>query len=124
MNPLRRDLPRRMNVRHFKSDDPPAHGPDARKSKRVTTNAEITLRRRGHSNFRVNVYDLSRHGCKIDFVERPRTKDRVWVKFNDLEALEALVRWVDGFTGGVEFEKPLHPAVFDLLLKRMGRARS
>jgi hypothetical protein len=35
-----------------------------------------------------------------------------------LEALESLVCWVDGFTAGVEFQKPLHPAVFAMLVTR------
>lgn len=62
------------------------------------------------------MHDASRYGCKIDFVEKPRLDDRVWVKFDGLEALEGLVCWVDGFTGGVEFEKPIHPAVFEMLV--------
>ena len=54
----------------------------------------------------------------MDFVEKPRLDDRVWVKFDGLEALEGRVCWVDGFTGGVEFEKPIHPAVFETLIAK------
>jgi hypothetical protein len=32
-----------------------------------------------------------------------------------LEAIEGSVRWVEGHTGGVQFEHPLHEAVFDRL---------
>jgi hypothetical protein len=34
--------------------------------------------------------------------------------------LQAEVCWVDGFIVGLKFERPLHRAVFDLLLARMG----
>ena len=33
--------------------------------------------------------------------------------------LEANVCWVDGFTAGLSFEKPMHPAVFELLVERL-----
>jgi hypothetical protein len=41
------------------------------------------------------------------------------LKFDGLEALEAEVCWVDGFVAGLQFDKPIHPAVFDLLLERL-----
>jgi hypothetical protein len=41
--------------------------------------------------------------------------ERVWVKFDGLEAIEGSVRWVDGHTGGVQFTRPLHEAVFERL---------
>lgn len=84
----------------------------------MALDAEVTLRRPGHNNFPVRVYDASAHGCRIEFVERPRVHDRVWVKFPGLEALEATVCWVQGFVGGVEFEKPIHTAVFDALIAK------
>ena len=82
-------------------------------------NAEVTLRRPGQTTYRVRVFDTSRHGCKIEFVERPKLDERTWIKFDGLEALEALVCWVDGHTAGVEFDRPMHPAVFDMLLHRL-----
>lgn len=63
----------------------------------------------------MSVFDLSPEGCKIEFVERPGLGERVWVKFDNLEALEGSVRWVAGHVGGVQFERPLHAAVFDRL---------
>ena len=48
----------------------------------------------------------------------------VWVKFEGLEALEAMVCWVDGFAAGLEFQRPVHPAVFDVLLQRLAAANN
>ena len=101
-------------------------GPDAsraicpRRSERVRLSAVVVLRLPGSKHSRVNVHDLSLHGCRIDFVQRPRIEDRVWVKLGDFEPLEAQVCWVQGCTGGVAFERPLHPAVFDVLIERIG----
>ena len=91
----------------------------ARKSPRAPVNAQVFLRRWGQNNYRVRIYDMSPHGCKIEFVERPRLDERVWVKFEGLEALEAGICWIEGNAIGVEFERPMHPAVFEHLLSRL-----
>lgn len=90
-----------------------------RRSDRIPLTAEVALRRPGQHSFRVNICDLSRHGAKVEFVERPRCLDRVWVKIEGLAPLEGSVRWVDGFVGGIEFDRPIHPAVFDALAARL-----
>ena len=41
------------------------------------------------------------------------------IKFEGLEAMDAEVCWVQGFQAGLRFERPIHPAVFDLLLARL-----
>lgn len=81
--------------------------------------AEVVLRRPGQHNYLVTVHNLSRHGCKLEFVERPSLDEWVWVKIPGLEALEARVCWVDGFVIGVEFRNEIHPAVFDLIMQRL-----
>ncbi len=81
--------------------------------------AEVTLRRAGHGTYRVNVFDVSPDGCKVEFVERPNLDDLVWIKFDNLQALEAMVCWVRGFEVGLEFAKPIHPAVFEMMVQRL-----
>ena len=97
----------------------PTGSPTPRKSVRVSLAAEVILRRAGQPNYRVRVFDGSLDGCKLEFVERPNLDERVWVKFEGMEALEASVCWIEDFTVGVEFQKPIHPAVFETLLKRL-----
>jgi hypothetical protein len=97
--------------------------PTHRKSARVGLDAEVLLRRAGHNNYRANVHDVSQEGCKVEFVERPMLDEIVWVKFEGLEAIEAMVCWVEGFAAGLEFQRPVHPAVFDVLLQRLAAAR-
>ena len=90
-----------------------------RRSARVGLSAAITLRRAGQRGYRVKILDISHHGCKADFVERPALDERVWVKFEGLEGLEAIVCWVQDLEVGLEFENRIHPAVFDLLVSKL-----
>lgn len=90
-----------------------------RRSDRISLTADVSLRRLGQSNYRVRVSDLSTDGCRVDLVERPRVDEHVLVKFEGLEALDAQVCWVEDFVAGLRFERPMHPAVFELLLERL-----
>lgn len=100
----------------------PERTPTPRKSARTGLAAEVSLRRSGQHNYRANVFDISQHGCKVEFIERPQLDEVVWVKFAGLEALEATVCWADEFSVGVEFQRPVHPAVYELLLERLANA--
>jgi hypothetical protein len=90
-----------------------------RKAARIAVNAEVSLRRPGQNHYRVRAYDASPLGCKLEFVERPEPAERVWVKFDGLDALEGQVCWVDGFVVGVEFVRPMYQPVFDALAARL-----
>ena len=90
-----------------------------RQADRIALDADVSLRRSGQNLYRVRVYDVSTHGCKLEFVERPRIDERVWVRFDGLDAIESAVCWVDGFVVGVEFVRPMYPPVFDALVSRL-----
>lgn len=90
-----------------------------RKQERVELSTTVSLRRMGRTQYQARVLDLSPTGCKVEFVERPRPGEQLWVKFEGLDSIEATVRWVDGYYGGIEFVKPIHPAVFEVLQKRL-----
>lgn len=98
-------------------DDP--HDPPRRKVARVPIDAEVFMRRSVERGYPAEVHDLSPAGCSLEFPERPRIGESVWIKFDGLEALESAVRWVEGESAGVEFVKQLHPAVFDALLSKL-----
>ena len=90
-----------------------------RQADRIALDAEVALRRPGQHLYRVRVYDASTHGCKLEFVQRPLVDERVWVKFEGLDAIESAVCWVEGFVVGVEFVRPMYPPVFDALVARL-----
>ncbi len=91
-----------------------------RAAPRLPVSAEVGLRSIGRNSFRVRVFDLSSHGCKVELVERPSVGDAVSVKFDGLDVLEAIVAWVEGPNAGLTFRNSVHPAVLDLLLQRLG----
>lgn len=90
-----------------------------RTSDRCSLSVEATMRRLGQNKYRVRVFDLSPTGCKIEHVEVPKTGERVMIKFEGLEPIEAEVCWIENHIGGVRFSRPIHPAVFDLLVARL-----
>jgi len=91
-----------------------------RRSARIEVPGEVALRAPGKTSYRVRIHDLSTDGCKVELVERPSVGDKVLVKFEGLETLDADVCWVVGHTAGLKFEHAIHPAVFELLLERLG----
>ena len=90
-----------------------------RRNERVVLDAEVMMRRPGKHHYRVRVFDLSPDGCKAEFVERPEHHEQIMIKFDGLEALPAQVVWLDRATGGFRFNRPIHAAVYDLLLQRL-----
>ena len=91
-----------------------------RMGERLPASANAVIRQRGALGFQGTVQDASCRGCRLEFVVRPKVGESLWVKFDGLEKLAAKVCWLDGFIGGVEFESPLHPAVFAMLAERIG----
>lgn len=103
----------------FNSEDALQKVEAPRQHPRIQLSAELSLRRMGRQHFQCRLFDLTPTGCKVEFVERPRSGEMLWVKFAGLDAIEATVRWVDGFYGGLEFVRSIYPAVFELLLERL-----
>lgn len=103
----------------FSEDADTDTGQHSRCHDRVSIQGEATLRRAGKISFRVRLYDLSPDGCKAEFVERPELNEQLWIKFDGMEALEAHVRWLAGANAGLKFARPIHAAVFDMLVARL-----
>lgn len=104
----------------FAPEPKPARAQTPRAEKRIKARGEVVLRRLGLPGFKVDIHDLSRVGCKIELIERPRIDELVTIKFEGLEPLEARIKWVEGFVAGALFDRSIHPAVFDLLRLRLG----
>jgi hypothetical protein len=77
--------------------------------------------RRGVLRAKVMLSDLTCRSARIDSMEALRPGMLVWITLPGLEARPATVDWTSGFTAGLRFEAPLHPAVLDALLEgRLG----
>lgn len=103
----------------FEPEEPSEKTHWPRCSERITTSADVSLRRLGQSNRQVRVTDLSPEGCKVRLPHQPHVEEHLLIKFDGLEALETEVCWVEGFDAGLRFERPFHPAVFALLAERL-----
>jgi hypothetical protein len=90
-----------------------------REAERIEVYGEASLRRRGRLTYRVRTYDVTRFGCRCEFVERPSIGERVWMKFDGLQSLESNVCWVENSQLGLHFCTEVHPAVFDLIVAQL-----
>lgn len=90
-----------------------------RQTDRVPLLADVTMRRLGKLSYRLRVFDASTHGCKVEYIERPAIAELVRIRFDGLQPIDARTCWIEGNQAGLAFERPIHPAVFDLLVARM-----
>lgn len=97
----------------------PEPGSIPREGERVTLSAEVAMQRSGRRVYSVRAADVSTTGCRVEFVDRPEVGERVWIAFDGLETLDSQVRWIEGKEAGISFDKPIHPAVFELLVERL-----
>lgn len=91
-----------------------------RRGQRVrVASAEIGMRRMGSFSFQVVLEDVSTGGCKVELVEFVEVNDHVIARFPGIEPFSAKVSWADSRFAGIDFDRPLHPAVFEQLLSRL-----
>lgn len=89
-----------------------------RKSSRLPVDMSAGLRQRGASGVSVQVVDLSAHGFRVaSHLELPIGTD-VWLRLPGLEPYHATVAWQEGHYIGCAFERPLHAAVVDMIVRR------
>ncbi len=91
-----------------------------RKSIRIALDAEVGIRRASEKIRMAQLRDLSTHGCSVELVAKVNLDEIIWVKFSGIEALQGSVCWVKEYICGIEFDMPLHPAVTDMLARRLG----
>ena len=90
-----------------------------RKAERVPLQADVDFRRTGEHRWRVNIHDISPQGCRVELPTRVVVGDTIWVTVPGIEALQGRICWTENWVAGVEFDRPLHPAVFDMVERRM-----
>jgi hypothetical protein len=93
--------------------------PDRRDCERVGVESAITVRPIGGFNHQVRLDDLSTDGCRVELVEEIELGEPLIARFPDLEPLVGAVRWKHGAVAGLEFSRPMHPAVLDALVTRL-----
>lgn len=95
---------------------------ERRRDPRLSLDADVEFRRKREAHYTVRMHDLTPHGCKIAPPELVNAGELVWVQLPSLESLSSHVKWTSGWQSGVEFDRPMHPAVFDMLAARLAPA--
>jgi hypothetical protein len=92
------------------------HAEVCRKSERVPVELGAGLRQRGAAGVTVQVMDLSTHGFRVATHLELAIGTDVWLRLPKLEPCHAVVMWAQGHYVGCEFERPLHPAVLNMIV--------
>jgi hypothetical protein len=75
-----------------------------------------TLRVAGRPARSVKILDLSTGGCALEPGGSLKTHQLIWVRLPGLESWESSVAWMKDSRVGVQFKRPLHPAVLANLI--------
>lgn len=90
----------------------------SRKTERVSLEIGAGLRQRGGTGVSIQIMDLSTDGFRAQtHLQLERGAD-VWLRLPGLEPYQAKVMWSKGSFIGCAFERPLHPAVLDMVVKK------
>ena len=92
---------------------------ELRQSARAPVQCDIDFKRAGDARYRVELFDLSVHGCCLSPPVRLEQGDRLSLRLPQLAAMPAKVAWADGWMAGVRFDHPFHPAVYDHVARRL-----
>lgn len=92
---------------------------EKRRAPRVRLEADVAFRRPREAHYAITMQDLSQHGCRVACPERLDAGELVWVQLPTLESLPAWVRWTQKAESGVEFDRPMHVAVYDMMAERL-----
>lgn len=84
-----------------------------RRGPREPLPAHVHFRKPREMAYEVPLQDLSQHGCRIALRERVQDGQLLWITVPGIEPLLSWVRWHEEWDAGLEFEKPMHVAVFD-----------
>ena len=91
---------------------------NGRKAERTGVDIGAGLRQRGASGVTVQILDLSTHGFRASTHLDLHQGADVWLKLPGLEPLHAKVAWSNGHFIGCAFERPLHPAVLQMMVTK------
>jgi PilZ domain len=90
-----------------------------RKAARIELQTQAGLRQLGYRPKKIELLDISNLGCRVEMAEQLTLGESVWLRLPGLESIHAHVAWTRDWTAGLEFAKPLHPAVLEMLLARL-----
>jgi PilZ domain len=91
-----------------------------RRTERASLNLAGGLRKSASTTLGATILDLSTHGFRAEVTAPLSEGTVVWLKLPGLAAQQGRVVWSDRLTVGCALTAPLHPAVFDHIVKTYG----
>jgi hypothetical protein len=95
-----------------------AAGGYCRLTERADCQIGAGIRQRGASAVGAHIIDLSTHGFRASTHLDLQVGADVWLKLPGLEAMHAKVAWTTSHFVGCAFERPLHPAVLEMIVRK------
>jgi len=90
---------------------------DMRRESRNGALIAVKFRRKGETWFRTKVTDMSPAGFRLLSFVKLRVGMEVWIMFPGFDGRKARVIWVANHEAGCTFESPLHPAIYDHIIR-------
>jgi hypothetical protein len=91
---------------------------DRRRIRRLPCTTGAAFRQSQRKPIDVGIANLSTHGCTVKSAESQEIGARCWIILPTLESWSARVAWTDGELFGLEFSRPLHRAVAEMIVRR------
>jgi hypothetical protein len=77
----------------------------------------VKVRRPSQNWFKSQVADLSVTGFRLQSFMKLAAGDTLWIMLPGFEGRRAHVLWTRGHEAGCHFERPLHPAILDHIVR-------
>ena len=90
---------------------------DGRLAERRNLHVSVKVRRPGETWFRSRIADLSVTGFRLQSFMKLTGGDSLWIMLPGFEGRRAHVLWTRGHEAGCHFERPLHPAILDHIVR-------
>ncbi len=90
---------------------------DGRLTERRYSPVPVKVRRPGETWFKSRVADLSVTGFRLQSFMKLAAGDSLWVMLPGFEGRRAHILWTRGHEAGCQFERPLHPAILDHIVR-------
>lgn len=95
---------------------------DRRWFERSPAEVAASFRERGRTRLPVQLIDLSPQGCKVKLSDSVVVGSHAWIMLPTLESWYARVAWTEAGEAGLDFVRPLHRAVADMIVARAAAA--
>lgn len=82
----------------------------------------VKVRRPGETWFASRIADVSTSGFRLQSFMRLHVGGDLWVMLPGFEGRRARVLWTRGHEAGCAFERPLHPAILDHVVRQALRS--